>query len=217
MELRSEEAPFSGTTWVAGFSSLVAKGVERVCSTQKQDEQDIRETLSGNGEAYARLVGRYQDAVAARMWRFTRNDTEHRELVQEVFVQAYLSLSGFRGKAPFEHWLARIATRVGYRFWKRLSRARSAPGIPIEEVEHLLTREQHEIEPADAARALHAFLGELPPRDRLVLTLRYVEERDVEETAQLTGWTQTMVKVQTWRARKKLRRLLEESGLEIGQ
>jgi DNA-directed RNA polymerase specialized sigma24 family protein len=48
-----------------------------------------------------------------------------------------------------------------------------------------------------------------------VLVLRYVEERSVEETAGLTGWTQTMVKVQSWRARKKLRKLLEEAGMEI--
>ena len=58
-------------------------------------------------------------------------------------------------------------------------------------------------------------MDKLPPRDRLVLLLRYVEEHSVQETADLTGWTQTMVKVQSWRARQKLKKLFQESGLEV--
>ena len=49
----------------------------------------------------------------------------------------------------------------------------------------------------------------MPPRDRLVLTLRYLDQCDVAETARRTGWTRTMVKVQTLRARNKLRKLIE--------
>ncbi len=37
----------------------------------------------------------------------------------------------------------------------------------------------------------------------------------VEETAEQIGWTQTMVKVQAWRARKKLKTLFQEAGLEV--
>jgi RNA polymerase sigma factor (sigma-70 family) len=55
----------------------------------------------------------------------------------------------------------------------------------------------------------------MPPRDRLVLTLRYLEQCDVAETARRTGWTRTMVKVQTLRARNKLRKLIEQSGTEL--
>jgi len=43
------------------------------------------------------------------------------------------------------------------------------------------------------------------------LTLRFVEERSVKETAELTGWTQTLVKVQTLRARGKLKKLFEKA------
>ncbi len=71
------------------------------------------------------------------------------------------------------------------------------------------------MEPEEAAEILHSLLDRLPPRDRLVLMLRYVEDRSVEETAELTGWTQTMVKVQAWRARNKLKKLFEAAGLEV--
>ena len=58
---------------------------------------------------------------------------------------------------------------------------------------------------------LHGLLEELPPRDRLVLTLRYLEELSVEETAERTGWSRAMVKVQAWRAREKLKRLFAKA------
>jgi RNA polymerase sigma-70 factor (ECF subfamily) len=67
--------------------------------------------------------------------------------------------------------------------------------------------EQDVSEQQDEAAMLHALLEQLPPRDRLVLTLLHIEERSVAETAQMVGWSQVMVKVQAFRARKKLRDL----------
>ena len=64
-------------------------------------------------------------------------------------------------------------------------------------------------EEESAGETLDRVLGELSPRDRLVLTLMYWEEMPVAEIARQTGWTQGMVKVQAHRARKRLRRLLE--------
>ncbi len=180
-----------------------------------KDMRDIRHSLQGDGYAYARLIGRYQNKVAARMRRFAGNAGDHEELVQEVFVQAFRSLASYRGEAPFEHWLATISTRVGYGFWKNLSRERSTHWVPIEDLDQLAVTEPHEIDPKWAADILYRLMDKLPPRDRLVLLLRYVEEHSVQETADLTGWTQTMVKVQSWRARQKLKKLFQESGLEV--
>jgi DNA-directed RNA polymerase specialized sigma24 family protein len=56
----------------------------------EMDQRDIAASLNGDGEAYARLVRHYQDQVAAQMWRFTRHPAVLEELVQEVFVEAYL-------------------------------------------------------------------------------------------------------------------------------
>jgi RNA polymerase sigma-70 factor (ECF subfamily) len=58
---------------------------------------------------------------------------------------------------------------------------------------------------------LHRVLDRLSPRDRLVVTLLYLENHSVADTASLTGWSQAMVKVQAFRARSKLRKLLERT------
>ena len=68
------------------------------------------------------------------------------------------------------------------------------------------------IQAEEAAELLHDLLGRLPPRDRLVLTLLYLEELTVAQAAERAGWSRTMVKVQAHRARKKLRALLEKTG-----
>jgi len=181
------------------------------------DADDIEQTRAGDPDAYQRLVERHQDHVARIVWRFTRDRTLHEELVQDVFVEAYLSLNTYRGTAPFEHWLARIATRVGFRFWKEKAKQKEAQTFSLEEWDQVADDGDaiENLEADQAADMLHRLLEQLPPRDRLVLMLRYLEGCDVAETARRTGWTKTMVKVQALRAREKLKKLVERSGMEL--
>jgi RNA polymerase sigma-70 factor, ECF subfamily len=172
-----------------------------------EDARDIQAAATGDGEAYARLIARHQPHVAKRMLRFTRNPAQIEELTHDVFVETYFSLKRYRGDAPFEHWLQRITTRIGYRFWKQDRRNRKRQG--------LLESHAREASPPatssdDATDTLDRILSQLPPRDRLVITLLHLEEKSVEETARLTGWSKVMVKVQAHRARAKLRRLMEK-------
>jgi len=173
------------------------------------DLRAVHRVLAGDTEAFRSLIERHQKRVSGMMWRFSRDPEAHQELVQEAFIQAYESLRKYRAEAPFEYWLARIATRVGYRHWKRAQRAPET--VPLDEWRDLPDESAEELEPEEAGQRLHALLSHLPPRDRLVLTLRYVEDRSVEETAELTGWSETMVKVQAWRARGKLKALFERA------
>ena len=176
--------------------------------------EDVRQSLQGDPEAYRRLIERHQEYIGRVLWRFSRDHRVHEELVQDVFVEAYLSLGRYHGKAPFVHWLSRIATRVGYRYWKQIDRQKNRESFTVEEWDQLPCDSGENIDASQAAALVHRLLGQLPPRDRLVLTLRYIEECDVAETAQRTGWTKSMVKVQTWRARKKLEKLFTEAEKE---
>jgi len=172
------------------------------------DRRDIDATLRGDSAAYARLVQRHQPRIAAHIWKFTRDRQAYEELVQDVFVEAYLNLRNYRGAAPLPHWLMKIATRVGYRYWKQRARQREQAPVSVADydipVHDTATAEQNE-----AAEEVHRVLAQLPPRDRLVLTLIYREGCTIEQAAALAGWTRTMTKVQAHRARLKLRKLLE--------
>jgi RNA polymerase sigma-70 factor, ECF subfamily len=188
--------------------------IERVEKNGRAEKSDVARSLQGDGEAYARIVTQHQTQVARRMQLFAREPAVIEELVQEVFVDAYFSLAGFRAEGTFDAWLATIATRVGYRHWKRKNRRRkdevNRDGAWWQE---LAERNIDELNPTIARRLIQDLLGRLPPRDRLALLLIHVEGHSTAEAAELAGWSQTMVKVQAHRARGRLRGLLDKMGI----
>ncbi len=175
--------------------------------------EDIRRSKNDDSHAYRRLVEQHQPTVSKLLWRFTRDRNEHEELTQQVFVEAYMSLSSYRAKAPFEHWLARIATRVGYRFWT--ANRRKEQSLPDEVWNRIAKPAADAPDSEAAAKLVHHLLAQLPPRDRLVLTLRYIQQCDIEQTAYRTGWTKTLVRVQTHRAINKLKKLAAKAQIEL--
>jgi RNA polymerase sigma-70 factor (ECF subfamily) len=182
-------------------------------SGSEEDWSDVQASLRGDGDAFARLVRRYQGPVGAYLWRFTRDRSQWEELVQEVFVEAFFSLRSYQARAPLLHWLRRIATRTGYRWWRTRDRRRTPPTVSLENWDQALQAEDSQEAAADAGRLVHAALDRLAPRDRLVLTLMYLDGCSLEEIAQLTGWSRTMIKVQAHRARRRLGKVLEEERI----
>jgi len=179
-----------------------------------EELEDVRQSQQGDSEAYRRLIEQHQGYIGQIMWRFTRDRQAHEELVQDVFVEAYMSLGSYRAKAPFAHWISRIATRVGYRYWKQEARHKAMEKLALQKWDQL-PEQAKQMDPTEAADLVHELLRQLPPRDRLVLTLRYIEQCDVAETARRIGWTKAMVKVQTMRALKKLQKLYNQSQEEL--
>jgi RNA polymerase sigma-70 factor, ECF subfamily len=173
------------------------------------DWHDIQATLGGSSDAFARLINRYQQAIAAQMWRFSRQPSVFEDLVHDVFVEAYLSLDRFQGRSPFLHWLRKIAVRVGYRHWKSEDRRRRRTILPLNEAATVAVAEG-DANAADTLRRVQGAIACLSPRDRVVITLIYLEEHSVATTASLLGWSETMVKVKALRARRKLKKLLNE-------
>ena len=174
-----------------------------------QDLVDIEAVLSGDAEIFERLVRRHGEAVQKQMRNFTRDPLQAEELGQDVFVEAYLSIANFRGEAPFRHWLARIATLIGYKFWKNRDRAKrnvqlSEIGEPAEAAET-----ETEKNPEEAARILFDLLATLPDDDRLAMTLMYLERLSQDEIAGRMGWTRVTVAVRLYRARRRLKKLGE--------
>lgn len=172
------------------------------------DLADVEAVLDGDGEAYARLVERHSPAVAKQMRNFCRDPLVWEELTQDVFVEAYMSLGKFRGDAPFRHWLARIATLTGYKYWKR--RDKDKHSVSLSGAQDLVAAKPEPKDPSAAAELLFDLLATLPPEDRLILTLMYLEKCGQEEIARRIGGTRVMVAVKIYRAKQKLKKLGEQ-------
>lgn len=184
--------------------------IEYHIGVEDTDRRDIQASLAGDEESYERLVRRYESQIAAMMWRFSRSPDQCGELVQDVFVQAYFSLPGFRGDGPFVHWLKRIGTRVGYRFWKQQGR-KNKP-LPLGDIDPA-AETTDAMDPTTASEIVETLLSELKPPDRLVLTLQYFEGCSMKEIADRMGWNEAMVKMRAYRARNKLRTIARRRGL----
>lgn len=180
--------------------------------TRDSEEKDLEAARAGDEEAYLRIIRRYQDAVSARMWRFTRNRGDLEMLVHDVFVEAWLSLDRYRGDAPFSHWLSRIATHRGYAYWRE--QRRGAKILPLEEAQLVATKASPEgaIQTRETCDRLFVLLERLSPEDRLVLTLHYYDGMDAAAIAKETGWNRVAVRMRLSRARRRLYALAKAEG-----
>ena len=215
------DAVLSSEASARGARGARGRAAAREQVVSSEDEADIQATLGGDGRAFARLVARHQQAVARHLLKFARDAATRESLVQDTFVEAWSSLGSFRGRAPLQHWLLALATRVGYRHWTaqaRDGRTASLDALTPEEVAALdgaaggAAGGGATDDPREAAELVHRLLTRLSPRDRLVITLLHLDGRSVAETAELTGWSRALVKVQAFRARARLRALIDGGG-----
>ena len=181
-----------------------------VNTRESSDESLIQDICAGKKEAFVQLVCRYKRKVFGLAARFARDADDLDDICQDVFIKVYENLGKFHADAPFEHWLSRVTIRVCYDALR--SRKREKGNVPLEDVHHLL--EDVSIgknQAAEEARNLLEWaLARLQPKERLVTTLLELEEKSIREIAEMTGWSQANVKVRAFRARQKLKKLLEK-------
>lgn len=162
----------------------------------------VRASLDGDQDAFAALVRSQQVRVFRMLGRFFRRPEEVEEAAQETFLRAWMKLSTYRGQAPFEHWLTRICLRTAY---DRLRR-RGLETVSLGDG----TEPGAAAPDPDARLEVERLLSRLAPNDRFLLTLLEGEGWSVAEIAERLGWTPVNVKVRAHRARKRLRKILEE-------
>ena len=183
---------------------------EEVSAPHSTESQLVKRALNGDDDAFGKIIESYQGQITIQMRRFSSDRTVQEELVHDVFVEAYMSLKSYRANAPFIHWLRKIAVRVGYRFWKRKKKI-SENAMSLSSLENIEEAAELVNTPNAASELLESLLELLSTRNRLVLTLLYWDGYSVVEAAELTGWSTAMVKVQAFRARKRLKKLIEEA------
>ena len=181
---------------------------------ERTEAELIAAVLEGDAASFEPLVEKYSPRLFATARRYARRESEVEDIVQEVWLKSFQKLGSFRGDAPFEHWLMRLALRTCYDFLRNHRRNRedafSELGESTEEwLDRLVSQPAGGDERADAARQLIArVLEKLSPPARLVITLLEIEDRSVKEISKLAGWSVPLVKVRAFRARREMREIL---------
>jgi len=183
---------------------------------KRTEAELIAAVLAGDAASFEPLVQKYSPRVFATARRYARRDSEVEDIAQEVWLKAFDKLKGFRGEAPFEHWLMRLTVRTCYDFLRGHQRNRESVFSDLTEpegdwLERFVTQPETVSENAEAARLLIArVLERLSPPARLIITLLEIEDRSVKEIAALTGWSVPLVKVRAFRARAEMRKILAQ-------
>ncbi|HEY1908641.1 MAG TPA: sigma-70 family RNA polymerase sigma factor [Myxococcaceae bacterium] len=176
----------------------------------------------GDAVAAEALVRRFEPQVRRLVRAHRPRAVPEDDLVQEVFLAVFTRLDHYRerGGIPFAHWLSRLTINLCRDALRSERRRRPTPALSPETLQWISSLVADPAPPVDevlAARAaVEALLSQLPPDDRLLLTLLSLEERSLEEVAALTGRNRTVLKVRAFRARRRLqdaaRRLLSVEG-----
>jgi RNA polymerase sigma-70 factor (ECF subfamily) len=165
--------------------------------------------------------------------RFFRQRSLVEEAAQEVFLKAFTQLKSFEGRGSMEGWLTRIATNTCLNMIRASSRRPELTTSDLTEDQNNwldeklsdLAGERHRSAERNliAADLADRLLEPLSPEDRLALTLIDGEDASVKEVAEITGWSESKVKVRAFRARRKAREVMEKllggrgqrSGMEL--
>ncbi len=188
-------------------------------SHSSADNEIVNQVVSGDVNAFERLLKRYQAHVVRIVRKHIPFDKVE-EVAQDVFVRAYQSLPTFKGDDGFKQWLSTITIRTCYDFWRKHYRYREIPLSSLSEKHQAWLEEAtsnsssqsfYERDSQKEAREILDWaLDRLSPEDRMVLELVYLEGYSIKEAANLLGWSTVKVKVRSFRARKKLHKLLKE-------
>ena len=177
-----------------------------------------RQAGSGDELAFEEIVRRYGPRVFRIAGRFFRQRSAVEEISQEVFLRAYTQLGTYEGRGSFEGWISRIATNTC------LNEIRKAKRHPEFYAADLTDDEENWLETRLAGSSLSddyfergiiaadladKVLGSIAPEDRVILIMLDGEDLPVKEVCEITGWSQSKVKIRAMRARRKLRKTVE--------
>ena len=200
----------------------MADDSSRADGSSQNESELVRRVKAGETERFAEMIDRYQGHVGRIVGR--RVPADHvGDLVHEVFVRAFVNLAQFSDSAPLGHWLAGIAVRACYDFWRNRAR-QDIPASALSEehqrwIEQTLSAKsdrefRDQTVKQEAAEVVDWALRQLSPENRAVLTLVHLDGYSVREAAELLGWSLVNVKVRAHRARRALREALRHTHRE---
>jgi len=178
-----------------------------------QEVECIRRVQRGEGEAFGPLVERYQQRIFSIVFHLVRRRDEVEDLAQEIFFKAFRAIRSYNFQSSFATWLSRIAVNHCYDYLRKVRASRlSYYSEMTEEGARELERKAESPPPQGLDHGekvtLRDFVSRLlaraPVGDRLILTLKELEDYSVEEIADLLKLKPSTVKVRLHRARKRM-------------
>lgn len=157
----------------------------------RTDEELLADHLAGQAAAIDVLIGRYANELFAFLCRFVGNSSAAEDLVQETFMQVYLSAATFDRSRAFKPWLYTIAANKGRDFLRARGRRPqvsldagtengAGPGQMIAAEE---PSQQDQLENVELSERVRAVIDDMPEHLRMILMLGYYQQLPYAEIA----------------------------------
>ena len=177
---------------------------------REDDVQLIHRILSGNDEAFNRLVRKYEKSIHALVWQKIGDFHHAEEITQDIFFQAYKKLSTLKNPNQFAGWLYAVANRFCID-WMRKQKPtmQSLEDTPVRAIDNLTyeryVSEQRESEATERRyEIVEKLLEKLPESERTVMMLYYLSEMRAKEIGKSLGVSVNTIRSRLHRARKRL-------------
>jgi len=180
-------------------------------------DRDLVDALLANRPgAFERLIREYQGLCWHIIQRMVRNPEDARELCQDTFLRVHQCLHQYRYESALKSWIGRVAYTIALRHLQHkriplVEHGDDGDGDDYALVENIGDGFDLETACADeeTVQHLHAAIESLPPLQRTLLTLYYLEETSIPEIARITGLASGTIKSHLFRSRLRLRGVLE--------
>ena len=171
----------------------------------------------GNRDAVADLVATYEDTLFTYVFHMLGETEEARDVTQDAFVRAYLTLTGKYDAErcrtlEIRPWLYRIVRNLAFnRLRAQKRRAAAQDRMAVELTVRNTAREPFD----DQTRALQFALAGLGRESRELIILRFIEQSSYAEIASITGSSESALRGKVFRALRKLRKIMEDEPREL--
>lgn len=181
--------------------------------TRRPGDDLVDAVLAGRPGAFERLVREHQGLCWHIILRMVRNPEEARELCQDTFLRVHQCLYQYRHESTLKSWIGRVAYNIALRHLqrKRIPLAGSGDDEGYALIQSVGDGFDLEAAYADeeTVQHLHEAIETLPPLQRMLLTLYYLQEVPIAELARITGLASGTIKNYLFRSRLQLRNALE--------
>lgn len=172
------------------------------------NDKDIIAALKADTEAGFRLLMRkYREPVYWHIRRLVVAHADAQDAAQETFVRIFRSADSYKGDTSLAAWVYRIATNEALRL---IGRRHTLPTLPADDsavADRLAADRYVDYADAEAVSMQRAILS-LSPKQQLVFNLRFYDEMDYADIAQVTGSNVAAVKMNYHLAKEKVKRRL---------
>jgi len=165
---------------------------------------------------FEELIERHHDEIFAYVWRLLASDrssdrkTEAEDLAQEVYLRAYRSFSRLRADTNHRAWLYKIATNCAYSRLRQIQDGRGKAAALASVAAALGSASDISASHGQIDRRLRYLVNQLPARQKSCVTLRYLQDLDYSEIAQILGCSQESARANVYQAIRRLRLALKE-------